>query len=71
MSFSGLKRPSASWTPPLLLHHAQFRLVGWMSPQYAEELGAFQLKDYLSSSPLSAALVVQSSWALCLGVESH
>eukprot|EP00913_Durusdinium_trenchii_P017298 g16267.t1 len=35
-----------------------------MSPQYAEELGAFQLKDYLSSSPLSAALVVQSSWAL-------
>ncbi|CAK9085927.1 unnamed protein product [Durusdinium trenchii] len=57
--------PSAAQSAaPLAAASLVVLLVGWMSPQYAEELGAFQLKDYLSSSPLSAALVVQSSWAL-------
>ncbi len=40
------------------------RLVGWMSPEYAEKFSLFALRDYLSTSPLSAALVVQSSWAV-------
>eukprot|EP00435_Cladocopium_sp_Y103_P049154 s500_g14.t1 len=39
-------------------------LVGWMSPEYAEKFGAFALRDYLSASPLSAAMVVQSSWSV-------
>lgn len=39
-------------------------LVGWMSPEYAEKFGAFALRDYLSASPLSAAVVVQSSWSV-------
>ena len=42
------------------------RLVGWMSPEYAEKFSLFALRDYLSTSPLSAALVVQSSWAVPL-----
>ena len=42
------------------------RLVGWMSPEYAEKFSLFALRDYLSTSPLSAAMVVQSSWAVPL-----
>ena len=38
-----------------------------MSPEYAEKFGAFALRDYLSASPLSAAVVVQSSWSVLLG----
>ena len=45
----------------------RLRLVGWMSPEYAEKFGAFALRDYLSASPLSAAVVVQSSWSVLLG----
>ena len=38
-----------------------------MLPEYAEKFSALALRDYLSASPLSAAVVVQSSWAVRLG----
>lgn len=40
-----------------------------MSPEYAEKFGAFDLKGYLSATPLSAAMVVQSSWSLLLALD--
>jgi len=56
---------SNSSTPPLAAALSlSVLLVGWMSPEYAEKFSLFALRDYLSTSPLSAALVVQSSWAV-------
>lgn len=46
-------------------------LIGWMSPQYAQKLGAFQIHDLLANTPVIAALVVQSSWSLLALVPFH
>eukprot|EP00435_Cladocopium_sp_Y103_P053731 s193_g17.t1 len=46
-------------------------LIGWMSPQYAQKLGAFHIHDLLANTPVIAALVVQSSWSLLALVPFH
>eukprot|EP00438_Fugacium_kawagutii_P007835 Skav212614 [mRNA] locus=scaffold2176:292116:296336:- [translate_table: standard] len=44
-------------------------LMGWMSPQYAQKLGAFHIHELLAKTPVITALVVQSSWSLHLGMQ--
>ncbi|CAJ1409675.1 unnamed protein product [Effrenium voratum] len=39
-------------------------LIGWMGPAYAEKIGVLSLTGFLSDSPLAAALLAQSFWAL-------